>query len=108
MPGSNGSDTSGRRDSGQQQRAAHVERESQAKAQNHKPNPAENREPVKFAEEQRNHQRSLERADATARVVDADPPGGYLDDIAVLNHWNSKCTKQFDCRRDVKAHQRLG
>jgi hypothetical protein len=95
MPGSNGSDTFGRRDSGQQQRAAHVESKSQDKAQDHKPNPAENREPVKFAEEQRNHQRSLERADATARIVDADGSSADLDEIAVLNGWNPNDTEQF-------------
>ena len=58
---------------------------AKAKPAKHAKRAAPGGEGIELAEEQGNHQRGLEGADAAARLVNADHSGADLDDIAVLD-----------------------
>ena len=57
--------------------------------------------------EQGDHQRGLEGSNAAARLVNADHSGADLNDVAMLDGWDSEEAKQFDRRRNIQPHQGL-
>jgi hypothetical protein len=108
VPGRHGPDTLCRRNPGEEQGAAEVERESQGKTGDNAKRAAPGAERIEFAEEQRDHQRSLEGADTAARLVNADHSGANLDHAAMLNRRNPEKAQQFNGGRGIEPQQRLG
>ena len=89
VPGRNSVDTLCRCNLGEQQRPAYVEYERQGEPRNHAKRAPSDAEGIQLAQEEGNHQRGLERADATARLVNSHHPGADLDDVAVLERRNA-------------------
>ena len=73
----------------------------------HEDHAPRNREPVELAQEKRDHKRGLQRADASARFVDADIAGADFDHVAQLHRRNSDCGENFNVDARVHPHQSL-
>ena len=62
---------------------------------------------IEFAQEQRDHERGLQRSNAGARFVDADKTGADLDDIPQLHGRNPDRVEDFHVDEGVDAHEAL-
>ncbi len=62
---------------------------------------------LELAEKERNHQGCLEGPDAAAGFIDAEKSGLNLNEITVLQRWNTKQMQSFNGHRRGRLHQIL-
>ena len=73
----------------EQKRADEVAKEGEERAGDDQDDAAQNREPIEFSEENRDHEGGLQRADAGAGFIDPDKTGADFDDVAHLHGWDA-------------------
>jgi hypothetical protein len=107
MPGRDGTGAFMSGDPRQQGRTRDIEKKRECKTRENAQRAAHGAQGIKLAQEEGDHQRGLERADAAARVINADHSGSDLDHIAMRNSRNPYRTEQLDGDADVYPHQSL-
>ena len=65
------------------------------------------REPVHFAQKQREHKGRLQRANSAASLVNANDPGSDLDKVAVLHSGNAQPSSDFNRNPGNETHESL-
>src|SRR6266513_4707396 len=107
MPLFNRSSATMRADPHQNGGAHEIADKSEDAAGDNKKDAAPQVERVKFAEEKRDHQRRLQRADAAAGLFDSDKARANLDDIAVLKCGSTSDVQHENINCRNRAHETL-
>ena len=68
---------------------------------------AQEGQPAKIPQKERDHEHRLQGADAAAGFVDADGPGGQANEIALAEGGNIQPAQQLHRERGDIAHERL-
>src|SRR5947209_4906317 len=76
-------------------------------AANYQDEPAQDREPIKFAEKKRHHEGRLERTNPGAGLIDSNETGTDFDNVAELHRRDPDGCEDFDVDQGVDAHQSL-
>lgn len=88
MPGRNRGESCSRSNKRQQRRTEHIELKRESEPGQDTEESARKTKFVNFAEKQRDHQRSLERPNPAASLVDANHSSANLNNIAVQDRGN--------------------
>src|ERR1051326_4237718 len=96
MPFLNGRNSFSRGRPNQNRSAADIEKKSQAQPPEAEQPPANGRQSVKLAQEERDHQTGLKRAYAAARIMDTNLPRADRDNIPMLAARNPQPAKTFN------------
>ena len=92
---------------GQDERAHDIQTEGDDNAAANQGQAVRPAQPVEFAEKQSAHEHGLERADAAARLVNADHTRADLDDIAVLECRDIHLAEDSDRQSGHPLHEAL-
>src|SRR6266446_6147528 len=88
-------------------RADHVANKRHPCADNDQSDPADCGEKIKLAKKERDHQRGLQRPNATARFFDSDETGANFNDVTVLKRRDSRELQKYDVQSGLRPHQIL-